>query len=540
MVCCAYILEEVVRQRKKKIRCDGVRPSCKNCIKNKSPCTYLPSVRKRGRNNGIRVSMVPPFLTGGPYDRPLALPAPGGSPGAAGGLGASAHQHVHLLSPGLQHQQLPPPPPHQQQPPSLFHAAAQGHGMQPRPQPQINPLRAAFGGGPVSLHLKRDPGFDVDPMGEGMFDPAKQAREMSTHFLQPVNSFRFPQFMPVNPMSLASQAGPSGSNSADRASGATGSSIGVPYPFNALQHPSSAGLSARVDSYGGESTSSMGVPSSIAAPLSSGLQSAFNPMLLAQDLSSAYASVIVGVPPAGQQQHPDAFHANGTEPPLSAPARPSNARGKSASHTPDSSNPEGAAADTHATAKMRDLKRNLRAIISSVWADTECGRSAGMAGVTLEEEEEEDDGQCGPVALSPAPVHGGRPRSDTGGARSSVPPSLLASPQGDRPMETHLINTYFEYVHYQLPIIPRDDFSDAYNRNSVPALLVWAMCAAASVFLNRIEDDRRTIYERYSQKVREQFHDACFEPTLEVVQTALIMTLCEYRQGSLQRAWVYL
>ncbi|PIA16365.1 hypothetical protein COEREDRAFT_42909, partial [Coemansia reversa NRRL 1564] len=34
--------------RKKKIRCDGIRPSCKNCIKNKSPCTYLPSIRKRG------------------------------------------------------------------------------------------------------------------------------------------------------------------------------------------------------------------------------------------------------------------------------------------------------------------------------------------------------------------------------------------------------------------------------------------------------------------------------------------------------------
>ncbi|KAJ1670088.1 hypothetical protein GGF38_001767, partial [Coemansia sp. RSA 25] len=116
----------------------------------------------------------------------------------------------------------------------------------------------------------------------------------------------------------------------------------------------------------------------------------------------------------------------------------------------------------------------------------------------------------------------------------------LASPSGDRSMDDHLLNIFFECVHHQLPIIQRAEFYGTYGRGAIPPLLVCAMCAAASVFLNRIEEERKAIYERYAQKVREMFHDACFEPSLEVVQTALIMTLCEYRHGSLHRAWVYL
>ncbi|KAJ2171922.1 hypothetical protein GGH16_002599, partial [Coemansia sp. RSA 560] len=118
--------------------------------------------------------------------------------------------------------------------------------------------------------------------------------------------------------------------------------------------------------------------------------------------------------------------------------------------------------------------------------------------------------------------------------------TALVSLSGDRSLDDHLLALFFEFVHPQLPIISRTVFQDAYSRGRVPPLLVSAMGAAASVFLNRIETERKAIYEQYSQKVREHFHDACFEPSLEVVQTALIMTLCEYRNGSLHRAWVYL
>ncbi|KAF9437852.1 hypothetical protein BGZ76_010868 [Entomortierella beljakovae] len=38
--------------RKKKIKCDGVKPSCANCLKINANCTYLPSMKKRGPRQG--------------------------------------------------------------------------------------------------------------------------------------------------------------------------------------------------------------------------------------------------------------------------------------------------------------------------------------------------------------------------------------------------------------------------------------------------------------------------------------------------------
>ncbi|KAF9099144.1 hypothetical protein BGX23_003737 [Mortierella sp. AD031] len=38
--------------RKKKIKCDGIKPSCANCIKLNGNCTYLPSMKKRGPRQG--------------------------------------------------------------------------------------------------------------------------------------------------------------------------------------------------------------------------------------------------------------------------------------------------------------------------------------------------------------------------------------------------------------------------------------------------------------------------------------------------------
>ncbi|KAJ2683664.1 hypothetical protein H4R19_006974, partial [Coemansia spiralis] len=194
---------------------------------------------------------------GGPFDRTLALSSHAGSAAvaaaaaAAGDFGVSPPQHVHLLSPNLQ-----------QPPPAMLHPGTHRQGMhtsQPRPQLQINPMSAAFGSdGPASLHLKRDPGFGGDAMGDGMFDPAKQANEMSTHFLQPVNAFRFPQYTPSNQMSLGAQPGPS--NSSRRSSnnnsshnshtnGAMPGSSSLRNPYQTLHHSSSAGPSARADSF---------------------------------------------------------------------------------------------------------------------------------------------------------------------------------------------------------------------------------------------------------------------------------------------------
>ncbi|PIA16364.1 hypothetical protein COEREDRAFT_92644 [Coemansia reversa NRRL 1564] len=181
---------------------------------------------------------------------------------------------------------------------------------------------------------------------------------------------------------------------------------------------------------------------------------------------------------------------------------------------------------------MRELRGKIRAIISSVWAGTECGRSAGMAGITIAEDEDEN---AASVIKSPVAAGVGM-----AGMASGITQMALVSPSGDQSLDAHLLSLFFEYVHYQLPIFQHNEFYNAYSSGRVPSLLVSAMCAAASAFLNQIESERRKIYDTYSQKVREQFHDACFEPSLEVVQTALIMTLCEYRHGSLHRAWVYL
>ncbi|KAJ2797275.1 hypothetical protein H4R20_005244, partial [Coemansia guatemalensis] len=496
--------------RKKKIRCDGIRPSCKNCIKNKSPCTYLPSIRKRGRTAGVRVSMLPPFVGSSPYDRPMqAQTAP--LSGHSGGLSSSIRQQGQLVPPGLQQQSMFLPNSHSQQfpPPPQQHQQQQQPQMRPPPPPQINPLGSSFGsGGPVSLHLKRDPGFDHDPMAEGMQDPAKQAYDMSTHFLLPVNTLPFSQFVPGNQPQFGLQPG-SSSRSNSGAQGASNlqqtSSFSSPGQNGAI----------RADSLGGESTSSVNmIPG-------------FDPMTLAQNLSSAYVSAV-----AGMQPQQGTSQLNSSAMPTSAPARSSNARGKSASHTPFDSHSEGSGADLSSSSQMCDLRRNIRAIIASVWAGTECGRSAGMAGITMAEDEDE---HAAPGIRSPAAASTG-----IAGMASSIPPTALVSPSGDRSLDAHLLNLFFEYMHYQLPILQRSEFHKAYSSGRVSSLLVSAMCAAASAFLNRIESERKSVYDTYSQKVREQFHDACFEPSLEVVQTALIMTLCEYRHGSLHRAWVYL
>ncbi|KAJ2846064.1 hypothetical protein IWW36_004522, partial [Coemansia brasiliensis] len=447
------------------------------------------------------MSMMAPFAPAGPYDRPMQAHAMAlTGTGSSGNLSASIRQQGQFLSQNIQQ------PPHPQQSMYSVHGMpppAQASQMRPpQPQPQINPLGSNFeSGGPVSLHLKRDPGFGQNPLGEDGFDPAKQAAEMSSYFMLPVNSLQFPSYAAGGSTSLGSQPGPS-SNRAVGQSMSSGSSSNAAHTYRTPSLSSVGGQAARGDSMGGESM--LGMASGTGLPLG------FDPMVLAQNLSSAYVSAIAGMPSNNSQQQQA-----GTD---SMQSKSTTARGKSASHSSiddqNTSMPD--------SAKLRDLRRKIRSIISSVWANTECGRSAGMAGITMADDEEDR-----PTGMqSPAQLASGN--------------MALISPSGDRSLDEHLLQMFFEFVHPQLPIISPQVFYDAYSRSRVSSLLVSAMCAAASVFMNRVESERKAVYEQYSLKVREQFHDACFEPSLEVVQTALIMTLCEYRNGSLHRAWVYL
>ncbi|KAJ1862837.1 hypothetical protein LPJ78_004441 [Coemansia sp. RSA 989] len=445
------------------------------------------------------MSMMAPFVPAGPYDRPMqthAMALAGSTSsssgvGSGGSLSASIRQQGQFLSQSLQ------------QPPQSMYSL---HGMPPPaqasqmrpPQPQINPLGSNFeSGGPVSLHLKRDPGFGQNPLGEEGFDPAKQAAEMSSYFMLPVNSLQFPSYAAGGSTSLGSQPGPSNNRLGQNMS--SGSSSNAAHAYRTPSLSSVGGQAARGDSMGGESVVGM-------AP-GAGLPLGFDPMVLAQNLSSAYVSAIAGMPTTQQQPEIDRMQSKSTA-----------ARGKSASHSSIDDQSPGAPD----SAKLRDLRQKIRSIISSVWANTECGRSAGMAGITMaDDEEDRPAGMQSPTQLASGNM-------------------ALISPSGDRSLDEHLLQMFFECVHPQLPIISPQVFYEAYSRSRVSSLLVSAMCAAASVFMNRIESERKAVYEKCSLKVREQFHDACFEPNLEVVQTALIMTLCEYRNGSLHRAWVYL
>ncbi|KAJ2041316.1 hypothetical protein H4S03_000453 [Coemansia sp. S3946] len=439
--------------------------------------------RKRGRN-GTRAPMHASFASpGNPYARPYHA-----QPSAASAmpmhqaqmLPPSQHQSMFHMS----HHGMPPPPPPLSQ-------------MAPPQQPHINPLGVRFmEGGPVSLHLKRDPGFGIDPMEESMYDPAKQAYEASSHFMLPVNNFHYSSYAPPPPSNQqpSMRAGPSSSSGSRKPMGIPGTSCfpvrtpsGSSMGYNGDVFPSTSGISCMA-----------GQPSSM-RPAS------FDPTALAQDLSSAYVSVIAGMP---------ATSSNGQFQDAATVAKSATARGKSASH----------ALDWTTSTKMRELRTQISSMIANVWDDNKCGKSAGLAGVSMSVDDESPDDE---------------PRG-TPSSLGTLQTKSITSPSGDQLMDEHLLNIFFDCVHHQLPIILRAEFLTAYNRGAVSSLLVSAMCAAASVFLNRLEEERKAIYDRYSQKVRELFHDACFEPNLEVVQTALIMTLCEYRHGSLQRAWVYL
>src|SRR3954453_24191631 len=43
--------------RKKKVKCSGEKPSCNNCTRLGTTCTYLPSTRKRGPRVGLVESL---------------------------------------------------------------------------------------------------------------------------------------------------------------------------------------------------------------------------------------------------------------------------------------------------------------------------------------------------------------------------------------------------------------------------------------------------------------------------------------------------
>ncbi|KAJ2726873.1 hypothetical protein GGI07_000201 [Coemansia sp. Benny D115] len=545
--------------RKKKIRCDGLRPSCKNCIKNKAQCHYSASVRKRGRN-GQRMPMMSTFVAAGPYDRPMQMQPTalssmtGHMPmvGASSAASSSAIRHhqsqfyanqpsqqqLSLQMSSLGHQQIPQ---HQLMPPPSM------------PRPQINPLGASsMTGGPISTHLKRDPGFGNDVLEDGMFDQAKQAQELSTHFILPINSMNYSAFTP----SFASNNDPQqgSSSQAARGNSTNGSLDGMGLNGANPNHFGRRSASGSNTSYyrypdsgfgsGPSSSKTSGSQANAAPGPGSSIPSNFDPTILAQNLSSAYVSVIASMP-AGSSAQGDAVPGGSS----GVPSQPKSATalGKSASHTPLGMFSDEKDMDANSP-RMRQLRKKIHAIIASIWEDTECGRSAGMAGITAGDDDMcIEDGYGSSVngnspSLSQSGNHAGA-QSATAPAAAGGPGAVsktLVSPSGDRSMDDHLINTFFDYVHHQLPIIQRSEFTKAYQQGQVSSLLICAMCSASSVFLNRIEDERKSIYNLYSQKVREQFHDACFNPSLEVVQTALIMTLCEYRNGSLPRAWVYL
>ncbi|KAJ2635810.1 hypothetical protein GGF40_003380 [Coemansia sp. RSA 1286] len=492
-------------------------------------CTYLPSVRKRGRN-GHRISMMPPYVPSGPYDRPmqaqsqaqiqslssLAAHQPMMSGGGSTSAGAATrHQQDQFLTQS-----------------AVFHmnsmvpqSLSQYQQQQQQQQQQQHPLHS----------------LQHHPMEEAMYDQSKQAQEMSSHFLLPVNSLHYSAFTPnygssqFNPQASSSnQHGRYGNTpgSSSKQTGGSSSNMGIPGSSSSYAHRtpsgSSMGQQGIVDSYSNGTSSSSVAKSKASQPTS--IPSNFDPTILAQDLSSAYVSVVASMPTS---------HSGQQDTPAGVSAKSANALGKSSSHTPLGMFSEDKDMSPASASKMRELRKKILSIISSVWADTECGRSAGMAGITVADDDIGVDdnhgntannssngsfGGCG-SSISPA---GCKTATDMAPSSSIASMATIVSPSGDRSMDDHLINIFFDYVHQQLPIICRTEFTKSYQQGKVSMLLVCAMCSAASVFLNRIEEERKSIYELYSQKVREMFHDACFEPSLEVVQTALIMTLCEY------------
>ncbi|KAG9065859.1 hypothetical protein KI688_002156 [Linnemannia hyalina] len=76
--------------RKKKIKCDGLKPSCANCAKLELQCTYLPSLKKRGPRQGYiellekRLDKMEKMLQHGPgaIDPDMLDPPSGHRPGA--------------------------------------------------------------------------------------------------------------------------------------------------------------------------------------------------------------------------------------------------------------------------------------------------------------------------------------------------------------------------------------------------------------------------------------------------------------------------
>ncbi|KAJ1674453.1 hypothetical protein EV182_003242, partial [Spiromyces aspiralis] len=206
--------------RRKKIRCDGIRPSCKNCLRQSMLCTYMPSNRKRGRN-----------VPKGPADRSYS------TLGYSSGINNLPYGRPNGIS-GI----------HSQRPNST----------------QRPTIPAALSSSSIpSLHMKVDPGFGQH-REELQLDPAKAAnmQNFTGSYYLPFNTFQL-QSMPILPPNLGAPSSFNQTNNArNTASAGTSSSSsgnsGGGTISNSMQPPNPGGhastINANVNSSSSTST----------------------------------------------------------------------------------------------------------------------------------------------------------------------------------------------------------------------------------------------------------------------------------------------
>ncbi|KAJ1919239.1 hypothetical protein H4219_002090 [Mycoemilia scoparia] len=533
--------------RKKKIRCDGIRPSCKNCHRLSIPCTYVPSSRKRGRNGQKMV------------DRPyggMAYAQPYGRPGVPSNL-------------------------HQNQRPS---------SMQQRPS-----IASAFNTHMPSLHLKVDPRFGQDN-DEPHMDPEKAAAAMQSftgNYYLPVNNFQFlnnaqgrpglnnggnnatPNNIPPNSAAtIHSSQLPVGN-----ASGGSSTSVDHGSNSNANNHqfrPGVFGLQhfpQNVSQQDHAKAIAQSITNLFSNNSNNNNNNNNNPNVASSNPNSLPTLPMFQMqnfPMAPFSNQPPNFNPPFPPAPLGAsgiPGKETAAAGASttplsASFSRDSTLNEAAGYSQHKVANsesnsgsattpfsnsesnlnpqnninrpnptqhMQQLRSQFEQILDAMWPHTRANKSLGRAGDAN-------------ALNTPASQNGGEANTSSlhgSSAACEDNSTLQALELPNNTVTDQLVTAFFEFNHPVFPVVHKRAFVRQYRQNSANPLLVNAMCASSVMFTNRIDDERKQLYGKYSKLVQDSYHESTFAPSLEVVQASLIMALCESRMGNYPKSWVY-
>jgi len=105
-----------------------------------------------------------------------------------------------------------------------------------------------------------------------------------------------------------------------------------------------------------------------------------------------------------------------------------------------------------------------------------------------------------------------------------------------------IFECYFQYVHPHFPIIHKPSLIEKINHNSIPKFLIFAMLANAARYCSQLTLITNTQYhtgEAFASIAKNILIDNCQVPSLESLQSLLLLSLHEFSNGRTFVGWLF-